>query len=447
MKFHPLFALLLSVFAVSSRALGAVARDLTVNEFNEINLSLASADVNSLPKCNAPACPDNISHLIKSAAMRINWDLKSSIIEAKKCMALSQSDSSFTNYACARIMASDEYNIYGYSGYLSSLGVLSDATSRGYVEGVWRTLWKYEGNERDDPTIKWYNMISGVSLKRATITRSKSIVSSPLFGAGYFNRHYLDEYHALHGLMYPSVRIKVNGKDAVMYLDTGATRTYFRTGSAEKFGITKFDALSRVKFAGKEIDYGMVNSLVFSGVTMRNMIIGISGSHVPDGYDGVLGFDVIDKLDSFEMTKDAILANVPLPGGCDGKFTVSSDIYGGVAGIAAAGATFDGRPVVAVLDTGNSAVGAMPMRWFVSHRKVPATNVGKIIVSGANGSEVLDAVKISGEFKYLGWSYSGAMLASMTGSSLGRVDFNIGMPFFYGKKLYVSFKDMKMCVL
>ena len=101
------------------------------------------------------------------------------------------------------------------------------------------------------------------------------------------------------------VQVKVNGEDAVLYLDTGAGRTGFDKGCSERL------RLELNEFSGKAAGLGVSNQAISSSIVEQLLIgsiritslktIVVDFSHVnmaraQQGYaacDGVLGADVL----------------------------------------------------------------------------------------------------------------------------------------------------------
>ena len=53
---------------------------------------------------------------------------------------------------------------------------------------------------------------------------------------------------------------------------------------------------------------------------------------------------------------------------------------------------------------------------------------------------------MNGTLSYLGKEYKGPMRIGVN-YPLADIDFNIGMPFFYGSDLYINFDTKKMCLI
>lgn len=426
--------------------------DLTLAEYNSIEIALARGDESALPTCLNGSCSLDMVHLLNAAAFRIKWNLPDSLQEARRCADLASVNHDFTRYTCARLVNSDATNLYGYYGYWSTVDVLADAIRQGYENHAWTKLWGIHDSASSNPVIQSADKLKKYYFEKEIIQHDNAIASIPLLGDGSAKKYTDDgSGHLIIRpiLNYPSARVSINGKHLVMLIDSGTQSTTLHASTAKKLGITALDSLDGGTTGITGVNYrdkiGVANYLKFANITIKNKIVRISNDETHAVEDGIIGLDILDKFPAFMLTKRTLLINPTVPSLCNTDFTVSSNLYAVVYGIAATGSRFNGLPVVAVLDTGNAAADIAPTPGLVKRYHLPVTDRFRSLSSGLNGLHELDSGYIKGTLKYLGKEYSEPMSIGANYSN-ANIDFNIGMPHFYGSNLYISFKDMRMCI-
>lgn len=425
--------------------------DLKPIDYKSINQALNRADEMTLPHCTKDSCPQDITHLIRAAALRIRWKLSDSLQEARICEKLATKNHDVTRYACARLIHSDATNLYGYHGYWSTIDLVADALKQGYAN---RT-WGHSSAASSNPTILEADRLR-VELRRYHFIKNtveyNSVNSVPLVGDGKQKTYSYDGHNptTIRTIInYPSVHVDANGEDLVMLLDTGSAVTTLYESSARRLGIKPIDldhSYARgVTGANGRTEIGILKSLKFANLTLKNIIVDIVRPGRYTVGDGIVGLDIIDKIPSLMFTKTKLLINPPAPSNCDGTFTMSSDLYTGINGIVATGSDFNGVPVVAVLDTGNAAAAVSPTWGLVERHNLSVTGRSRDVVGTFDGPRSFESGRLKGSVQYLGLKRSGEM---KIGSAYpdGWIDLNIGMPYFYGKNLYINFENMKICI-
>lgn len=449
-KWLALFVLL-SIMSnqVSAKADGP---DLTPMEYNSIEKALLRGDEGALPGCIGDTCPYDMSLLLKAASFRIGWNLAASLKAAKRCVDHSSVSHTLTNYTCARLVNSDSENLYGYYGYWSSIEVLANSIRRGYQDNTWSKLWNVKSPASSNPVIKSSESLKRYEFEKSTISYINAVNSIPIVGDGSAKKYELspgEHVNIKPVVNYPSVYVKINGETLLMLIDTGASTTSLHASVAKRLGVVALNSFdggeTGITGARYQDKVGVVSEFDFSGITFRNVIMRISNNEIHSLDDGTIGLDVLDKLPPFVLTKNALQINPNLPEKCNQHFTISSDLYSAVYGIAATGSRFNGSPAVAVLDTGNAAAAISPTWGMVRRNQLPVSNQTSGFSSASDGLHKINSGQIKGSLDYLGRKYSGVMFIGANYNN-NEIDFNIGMPYFYGKKLYINFRDMKMCI-
>jgi Aspartyl protease len=425
--------------------------DLSLAEYNQVESALTQGDERRLPACVDRVCRDDLRHLIKASALRIQWKLADSLDEAYRCTALSRNHHDLTYYTCARLVVVDAEGLYGLYGKWVNLGLLVDATKRVVADH----LWGFTGSWSSTPAAKEAAPWNGLRLGKEVMLKDSSIALVPLMGEGIVNRSYVFDNQRLSdikvALAYPSVHVKMNGVDLIMMIDTGSQSTGLYSSAVKKVGLTMLNGLESDSTDGAGFSraekIGMADSIELGNVRINNKYVYVINDviHLPD--DGIIGFDVLDKLGSFALTKDALIINACPPHPCNDDFTVSSDLYSGINGIIVGGSIFNDAPVVAVLDTGNS-VGAVTATWkLVKRSNLSVSNRHLGYWGGPGGApSPMNEGDIKGTLNYLGKEYSGTIPVGVS-YPRGDIDLNIGMPFFYGNDLYINFDTKKMCMI
>jgi len=208
--------------------------DLSLVEYNQVEHALTQGDETKLPACIDHVCRDDLRHLIKASALRIQWKLADSLDEAYRCAVLSRSHHDLTYYTCARIASIDAESLFGFYGEWLTIGLLVDATKR----AVTAHLWGYTGLLFSTPTAKKASQLKGLMLVKEVLTYNPSITSLKLFGEGIVNRSYVFDEQRLSDiklpLAYPSAHVKINGVDLIMGIDTGSQTTTLHASAVKK---------------------------------------------------------------------------------------------------------------------------------------------------------------------------------------------------------------------
>jgi hypothetical protein len=428
-----------------------VSDDLSLAEYNQVGSALTQGDEGKLPSCVARVCRDDMHHLLKASALRIQWKLADSLDEAYRCATLSRSHHDLTYYTCARLVSADAESLFGFYGEWSTIGLLVDATKR----AVAAHLWGYTGSLSSTPAVKKASQLKGLILGKEVVTYNPSVTSLALSGEGIVNRSYVFDDQPLSdikvALAYPSAHVKMNGVDLVMAIDTGSQSTMLFSSAVKKVGLTVLSGVESNWTDGAGVSrmerIGIAGSLEFANIIVSHKYVHIVNDVIPQPTDGSIGFDVLDKLHSFTFTKDAFIINTTASLHCNDDFTISSDLYSSVNGIIAKGATFNGFPVIAVFDTGN-AVQATTATWkLVKRYGLTVSNRQLGYWGGAGGApSPMNTGDIKGTLSYLGKEFTGTVQIGVN-YPLGDIDFNIGMPFFYGNDVYINFDTKKMCLI
>lgn len=425
------------------------ARDLTQAQYNELILALKRGDAGELPRCPANECPSNIAHLLQAAAFRIEWNLASSSQEATRCISESRDKEIFAEYTCARIISANAINLYGYYGYWSTLEPLANATRRGYADGTWQKLWgKNAGTESTSPAIQDSINLQSAAIQKPHFEYKSSVKSIQVFGDGTA-KSYSNGFKPRKALLnYPSAYVHVNGKRLVMLIDTGAAVSSLNASAAKRVGVSilRASGLSSTSITGVKTptELGFVQTLSFAGLTIRDASIHVAKDNSNVAQDGILGLDVLQKFPSLTFTKEKLFFGKPPEADCKNRFTVSSNIFGDIIGLKAGGTLYNGQPAVAILDTGNATAKISPTWWAVKHFRIPVLGIKRAYAADSSGLHPIDRGEIEDRLEFLGKEYSGPMTVEAN-YQFGAVDFNIGMPFFYGHNLYVDFKGKRMC--
>lgn len=448
---HLVIFLFMIVVSGASREKG-VTRDLKPTEYHAIDQAMVSGDELALPRCRNEDCPPDMRHLLRASSLRIQWKLQDSLREARRCYELLDEDHDVTRYACARLIRSDATNLFGDRGNWSTIDLLADALKRGYLDHGWGGSSPASSNEIVVEANRLHGELKKYHFEKESIEYGDSPSSIPLVGDGKaksFDGSRNVSRAALSVLNYPSAHVDINGLDLVMLIDTGSDVTTLYTTSARKLGIKSIDLdhgdVNGSTGAVAQTKIGMVRSLRFANISVKNKFVNIVE---PGRYavgDGIIGLDLLDKIPAMMFSRTKLLINPPEPPNCDNGFTMSSDFYGRINGIVATGSKFDGLPMVAVLDTGNAAAAFSPTWGLVKRRNLDVSDRSRGLMGTFDGPRWYESGSITGSLRYLGTENSGEMRVGMVYKS-PLIDFNIGMPYFYGKDLYISFRDMKMCI-
>ncbi|MFZ0870196.1 MAG: retropepsin-like aspartic protease [Rhodanobacter sp.] len=425
--------------------------DLSLVEYDQVGHALTQGDETKLPACRDRVCREDLRHLIKASALRIQWNLSDSLNEAYRCAALSQGHHDLTYYTCARLVSVDAESLFGFFGEWSTIGLLFDATKR----VVATHMWGYTGSLSSTPAAKKASQLEGLMLVKEALTYNSFVTSIKLFGDGIVNRSYVFDEQRLSDiklpLAYPSAHVKINGVDLIMGIDTGSQTTSLHASAVKKARLNVLSGVESSWADGAGVSrvgkMGIADSLEFANIKVKNKYIHIVDDVTPLPEDGIIGLDVLDKLHSFKFTKDAFLIEPPAPSNCNYDFTVSSDLYSTVNGIIVKGSTINDAPVIAVLDTGN-AIDAVAATWkLVRRSNLTVSNRHLSYWGGAGGApSAMNSGDINGTLSYLGKGYTGVIRIGVN-YPLADIDLNIGMPFFYGSDLYINFDTKKMCLI
>ncbi len=429
-----------------------VTDDLKPTDYQKINQALIRADEIALPRCQNDNCRADMVHLLRAATLRIQWKLEESLREARLCEKLSGKNDDITHYACARLIHSDATNLFGYRGYWSTIGVLADALKRGYTDQVWGHSSSVSSNQTIMEADRLKKELIKYHFGEKTIEYDDAITSVPLVGSGSQKTYSynINNQKAIRAIInYPSVHVNVNGENLVMLIDTGSAVTTLYESSAKRLGVKSIDLdhgyARGVTGVNIKTKIGVLRSLKFANMTLKNTIVDIVRRDSYAAGDGIIGLDLISKIHSLIFTKTKLLIGPVEKYNCDTTFKMSSDLYAGVNGIVAAGSDFDVEPIIAVLDTGNAAAAISPTWGLVKRYNVPVADRSRDVLGTFGGSRSFESGTIKGSVNYIGIKHYGEM---RIGSAYpdGLIDINIGMPYFYGKNLYINFHDMKICM-
>ena len=455
MKNHgiPCLVVFLLITVVSNVSRGnSVARDLRPTEYHAIDQAMVSGDEMALPRCRNDDCPPDMGHLLRAASLRIQWKLQDSLREARRCYEMLDESHDVTRYACARLINSDAINLFGDRGDWSTIDLLADALKRGYLDHGWGGSSPASSNEIVMEANRLGGELKKYHFEKESIEYGDSPSSIPLIGDGKtksFDGSRKVSRAALSVLNYPSAHVNINGVDLVMLIDTGAIGTTLYASSARKLGIKSIDLDHPYAYgatgAVAQTKIGLLRTLKFANISVKNEIVDIVEPGPYAVGDGIIGLDLLDGIPALMFSRTKLLINPPAPPGCDNGFTMSSDFYGRMNGIVATGSKFDGLPVVAVLDTGNATAAFSPTWGLIKRHNLHVTGRSRDLMGTFDGPRWFESGSITGSLHYLGTEHSGEMRVGVAYKN-PLIDFNIGMPYFYGKNLYISFRDMKMCI-
>jgi hypothetical protein len=326
---------------------------------------------------------------------------------------------------------------------------LADAVLKACAIG----LWGNKGSCLDYPVVKEVAAQKGLKLDEEKYIETSAHKSVPLIGEGNSKSYSVSEagYHNVNLIVsYPSVHVSINGRDALMTVDSGAQTTAIYASKAKRLGVA---GLRGVHHAWKDLAgvsrsdlMGVVDNFDFANMNVKHKYVIITKNYGDTAVDGVIGLDILAKMHALMFTKRELRVRPKPPRNCGGTFTVSSDLYSNVYGVRAWGVSFNGRSAIAVLDTGNAASGISATWDLVRRENLEVFNQRRVISSGLGGaSSSFKSGDIAGKLDYLGRSYEGTIEVFPGYRGMG-IDFNIGAPFFYGKNLYLDFDTRKICL-
>ncbi len=253
-------------------------------------------------------------HLLKAASFRIHWKLNASLREARRCLELSGANHDVTGYACARLIDANSTNLYGQRGHWVALGVLAKALRKGYADHVWGRSSPASSN----PVLMEESELKHEPEKhhfgRETIDYNDAIRSVTLFGDGKpktygYHDHKPPVIRKI--INYPSAHVKVNGVNLVMRVDTGSTVTTLYVSSAKKLGIEAMDLYRGYAYGitgvGAQPKMGVVKTLEFANVTLNNALVFVSEPGPAAADDGIIGMDILDKMQAMMFYKNHII--------------------------------------------------------------------------------------------------------------------------------------------
>ena len=422
--------------------------DLTLAQYRQIEIALGQGDESKLPGCTQTICARDFSHLINSLKYRIYWKLDKSLTEARECEALSRDHHVATHYVCSRLMMSDAQALEGLYGLQATMPTLVSAVE----QACKANLWGNKGSCTDSPVALQATKLSSLTLAKEVIDYNSTDKSVVVIGDGRVQSLVDDGTSKTKNIefvvTYPTVHAKVNGKDVLLTIDSGAQNTVLFSASAKRVGLSELKGTEKsirgITGAMTVEHVEVAKSFEFANLRIQNKYIevGDNGASLPT--DGLIGLDILDKLGSFLLTKNAFIVSPAEPPPCAGRFTVSTDAYSLVNGIVAKGTTFNGVPVVAVLDTGNAAAKVSPTWQLVSRLKLPTTNPHRSYSFAGTSASLMQSADIHGSLSFLGKEQTDTF---SIGANAPGIDFNIGAPFFYGDDLYIDFNSNKICLV
>lgn len=442
------FGVLLSLLLVTRGRSTEPYGDLTLAQYKQIAIALAQGDESKLPLCLPAVCSEDQRHLIRATALRIQWSLASSLSEASLCVSLSRGTHVATHYTCARLLSADAQSLFGFYGTWSTIQTLADAVQ----QACEAKLWGNSGSCLSAPIFLQASKLRSLHLSKDEITYSPGIKSIPLLGDGRVQSYSDDGHDKVNittAVAYPSVKVSINGKDALMTIDTGAQTTTLYSTATTRLGVTGLSGseIDVMGITGAPVKHysAIVDSFEFANVKILHKFVEVEKNNFSLPTDGIIGLDVLDKMHALVFTKNALILTRSAAQNCSNSFTISSSLYSNVNGIVAKGAEFNGLPVVAIIDTGNLASEVAPTWQFVQRQKIPVSNRHRIYSGSGTNLAMLESADINGTLDYLGRRFSGAMSIAASYAD-GGIDFNIGAPFFYGQNLYIDFDRKKICI-
>lgn len=449
--FRGVTIILCLISAACSRPSSNAQQDLSQAQGTQIRLAMASGAVSLLPDCSKMACSPSKVQLLHAAALRIDGKLEMSMRAARQCFVSSR-DEFVVHYTCARLINMEAKDIGGLYGEASTIDDLADAT---------RTLYKrHTFGARSDFDSSYMGIrrmeLDGLKLVPERVVYDDSIGSLGLFGYERSNR-FIGEQSKASGAaayVYPSAKVVVNGRSLIFRIDTGAQVSSLTATAARRVKVLPIGTLrdSVKSLAGNDVKVGVgiADTFGFANVTLFNKSIEIvpdDAADPGDPGDGILGWDVLRKMPAFEFAGNTLEINPDMPKTCDGVVSLSSDINtGGVLGIVTNGSVFNGVPAVTVFDSGNAIAGILPTPQLVRRQSLQITDPRDMNIGVAGGYARIHSGSVVGTLKYLGVDYSGPMTVGANFPGMP-IDFDVGLPLFFGKNVYIDLGKMKMCTL
>lgn len=444
--------ILLTVFvtlAACSRSPPQSGTDLSQAQGGQIRMAMASGAMSLLPDCIRAACTPGKTQLVQAASLRIGGKLELSMEAARRCFSMSK-DQPVTHYTCARLVNMDAKDIGGLYGEKSTIDELADATKALYLHHVFGVTADFSSSYMARRTAK----LDELDLRPERVVFDNAIGSTRLLGYERSDRFINEHPDAAPAIayLYPSAEVVVNGMTFTFRIDTGAQASSLNAAAARKAKLVSIAALQNsitsITGTDSSMGVGIAHTLKFANVEIFNKSVSI----VPDGAtdtrdpaDGILGWDVLRKIPAFAFAGDRFEVNPDVPVKCAGKVSLSSDINtGGVVGVVVNGSTFNGKDAVVLFDSGNAIAGILPTLQLVDRQQLKVTDPHDLTISASGGYSRIHSGKVEGTLRFLGVDYSGAMTLGTNLPDMP-IDFDIGLPLFSGKNVYLNLDEMKIC--
>lgn len=439
----------ITLFTSCSRLLPSTNDDLSQKEGTMIKLAMGSGEASSLPDCTKITCTPSKTRLLLAATLRINGDLEMSMRVARQCFSSSEHEL-VTHYTCARLINMNGKDIGGLYGEKSTIIDLADAAKALYASHAFGVQEDFNSSSIK----KRKEALDRLLLEPETVVFDNTVKSIPLFGfrqgavfigqrSGVLQRP---------SYLYPSVKVEINGQFFKLRIDTGSQVSSLTASAANRAKLDTFIALrdSVKSLSGKDVLVGVaiVKTFRFANVAISNKSVHVipdSAGNPGELGDGFVGWDVLRKVPAFEFKRSSLAINPDVPTQCNGELSLSSDINtGGVLGVATKGSFFNGRSVVTVFDSGNNIAGILPTLQLARRQRLEVVRARDINLGVVGGYSVLHSGSVVGRLNYLGIDYSGTMVLGANFPEMP-IDFDIGLPLFFDRAVYVNLGKMRMC--